>query len=100
MSVRGDEIEIAANTGLRGMDIAQIVRTVDDPEFAIARGEIENLFVLRENDQSREAQFRMNGNDVFPAVLDDPRSIAGSNAERRCEPCCAGKYNCEAAGSL
>ena len=46
VSARGDEIQIAANAGLGRVDVAEVVRAVDDPEFFIAGGEIENLLVL------------------------------------------------------
>ena len=39
VSAGGDEIEVAANAGLRRMDVAEIVRAVDDPEFFVAGGE-------------------------------------------------------------
>ena len=42
----GDEIQIAANAGLGRVDVAEVVRAVDDPEFLVAGGEIEDLFVF------------------------------------------------------
>ena len=41
-----DEVEIAANAGLGRVDVAEVVRAVDDPEFLVAGGEIEDLFVV------------------------------------------------------
>src|SRR5260370_24259057 len=51
VSARGDEVQIAADAGLRWMDVAEVVRAIDDPEFLVAGGEIENLFVLRQNNE-------------------------------------------------
>lgn len=41
-----DEVQLAADSGLCWMDIAEVVRAVDDPEFFVARGEIEDLLTL------------------------------------------------------
>src|SRR5271170_2022001 len=71
MSARGDEIEVAADAGLRRMDVAEVVRAIDDPELAVAGREIENLLVIGQNDERRKAQLCMDGNDVFLAVLND-----------------------------
>ena len=46
-----DEIQVAADSGLRGMDVAEIVRSVDDPEFLVAGREVENLFFLGQDDE-------------------------------------------------
>jgi hypothetical protein len=46
VATRGDEIQIAANAGLSRVDIAKVMRAVDDPEFFVAGSEIENLLVL------------------------------------------------------
>src|SRR6267143_6249675 len=43
---RRDEIEVAADASLRRVDIAQIVRAVDDPEFAVAGCGIQYLFFV------------------------------------------------------
>src|SRR6267143_659248 len=51
MPARRDEIEVAAGAGLCRMDIAQIVRAVDDPEFTVAGGEIQYLFFIGKNDE-------------------------------------------------
>src|SRR5580704_10815068 len=42
----GNQVQVAANAGLGGMNVAEVVRAVDDPEFLVAGGEIEDLFVL------------------------------------------------------
>jgi hypothetical protein len=41
----GDEIQVAVNPGLRGVDTPEIVRTVNHPD----NNEIENLFLLRQD---------------------------------------------------
>src|ERR1700740_833494 len=46
VSTGGDEVQIAADAGLGWMYVAQVVRTIDDPEFPVAGSEIENLFLL------------------------------------------------------
>src|SRR6266851_9218296 len=46
VSTRGDEVQIAADAGLGWMHVAEVVRAIDDPEFLVAGGEIENLLVL------------------------------------------------------
>src|SRR6266481_7390414 len=46
VSTRGDEVQIAADAGLCWMDVAEVVRAIDDPEFFVAGSEIENLLVL------------------------------------------------------
>ena len=77
MAARGDEVQVAADAGFCGMDVAQVVRAVDDPEFLVAGGEIEDLLILGENDQGREAQLRANRNDVLLGILDDTRRFGG-----------------------
>src|SRR6516165_10592491 len=71
MTTRGDEVEVAADSGLGGVDVAEVVHTVDDPELPVAGCEVENLLVVRQNDQGREPQFGMHRHDVFTAVLYD-----------------------------
>jgi len=51
MATRSNQIQIAANARLSGMHVAEIVGAVDDPEFLVARREIENLFVLGQDDE-------------------------------------------------
>ena len=71
MAAGGDEVEVAANASLRRMDVAEVVRAIDDPELAVAGGEVENLLVIGQDDERRKAQLGMDRNDVFLAVLDD-----------------------------
>ena len=51
VAASGYEIQIAADTGLGRVDVAEVVRPVDDPEFLVAGGEIENLLVLGKDDE-------------------------------------------------
>ena len=73
MAASGDEIQVAADAGLGRVDVAEIVRAVDDPEFFVAGGEIENLLVIGKDDERREAQLRADGDDVFFGVFHDAR---------------------------
>ena len=50
------------------MDVAQIMRAVDNPEFLVAGGEVENLFVLGQHDQRRATELGMDGDDIVLAV--------------------------------
>ena len=73
VTTRGNEIEIAANAGLGRVDVAEVVGAVDDPEFLVAGGEIEDLFVFGKDDECGEAELRANGNNVFLRILHDAR---------------------------
>ena len=73
MAARGDEVQVAADAGLGGVDVAEVVRPVDDPEFLVAGREIENLLVLGQNDERRKPEFGVDGNDVFLRILHDAR---------------------------
>ena len=81
MAGGGDEIEIAANAGLGRMHVAKVVSTINNPEFFIPGGEIENLFVLWENDERRKAELGAHGDNVFPAVLDDASPSPAARAK-------------------
>src|ERR1700678_861562 len=48
---RGDEVQVAADAGLGRVNVAKVVRAIDDPEFLVAGSEIEDLFVLGQNDE-------------------------------------------------
>ena len=65
MAAGGDEIQVAADAGLGRVNVAEVVRAVDDPEFLVAGGEIENLLVIGKDDQRGEAELGADGNDVF-----------------------------------
>src|SRR5260370_3846201 len=71
------------------MDVAKVVRTVDDPELFVAGGEIEDLLILRQYDERRKAELGANGNNVFLRILHDTccgigRSVRGRSVERGC----------------
>src|SRR5581483_8429616 len=88
----------AANAGLRGMDVAEVVRAVDDPEFLVAGREIKNLLFVGQNDERREAQLRLNRNDVVLAVVHNASRVGrGERSDlggaQRDEDNCAG--DCE-----
>src|ERR1700723_4601837 len=46
-----DQIQIAADARLGWMNVTEVVCAVDDPEFLVSGGEIENLLILGKNDQ-------------------------------------------------
>jgi hypothetical protein len=71
----GDEIQIAANTGLRRVDVAEVVRAVDNPKIFVAGSEVENFLVFGQHDKSRVAQFGMDSDDVIFAVLHDASGV-------------------------
>src|SRR5580704_10062255 len=71
VSACGDEVEVAANAGLSRVDVTEVVRAVDDPEFAVAGGEIEDLLVVGEYQKRRIADFGADGDDVLPGHFDD-----------------------------
>jgi hypothetical protein len=73
VAARGNEIQIAANTGLGRVNVAEVVRAIDDPEFLVAGCEIEDLLILGKDDQCRESQLGANGNNVFFRILHDTR---------------------------
>src|ERR1700733_2515252 len=78
MPTSGNEVQIAADAGLSRVDVAEIVRAVDDPEFLVAGRIVENFLVIGENDQRGKAQLGADGYDVFFRILHDTRRI------RRC----------------
>ena len=79
----GDEVQIAADAGLGGMNVAEIVGPVDDPEVLVAGGEIENLLVLGKHDERRKAELGADGDNVFLRVLHDARRCVSCGARRR-----------------
>src|SRR5579885_1132700 len=76
MTAGGDEVQVAADGGLGGVDVAEIVGAVDDPELPVARGEIQNLLVLGQNDERRHQHFGMNRNNILSAEF--PAACAGT----------------------
>ena len=65
------------------MDVAEIVRAVDDPEFFVAGREVEDLFVVGENDECRKTQLGTDGNDFFARVGHDARAFARCRSHGR-----------------
>src|ERR1700733_10829084 len=70
---RGDEVQIAADSGLGRVNVAEVVRAVYDPELFVAGREIEDLFVLRQNNERRKAELGANGDNIFLRILHDAR---------------------------
>src|SRR3974390_3446187 len=62
-------MQIAANARLCGMDVTEVMRTVDNPEFLVASRKVENVFVLRQHNQSGEPDFGVYRYDVLLRVL-------------------------------
>src|SRR5271170_195870 len=73
MPARRDEVQIAANAGLGRVNIAKVMRSVDDPELLVAGGEVENLLVFGQDDECRKPQLGVDGDNVFLRVLHDTR---------------------------
>ena len=84
MTARGDQVQVAANAGLGRVDIAEVVRAIDDPEFLVAGGEVEDLLVLGKNNECRKAQLGAHRNDVFLGIFDHARRLGcGPHRGRR-----------------
>ena len=77
VAARRDEVEIGARPVLGRLHIGEVLAAVDDPELFIAANEIKDLLVFREHDQRRKAQPRVDSDNVFVAVLNRPRPVAG-----------------------
>src|SRR5215467_5401709 len=65
-------MKVAANSCLCGMDIAEIVRSINDPEFFVASCIIQNLFVLLQDNQGRKTEFCSHRNNVLLGILHCP----------------------------
>ena len=76
MAARGNEVQIAADAGLGRMHVAEVVRAIDDPEFLVAGGEVENLFVFGKDDERRKAELGADRNNVFLRILHDTRAAS------------------------
>src|SRR5215469_16066986 len=68
-------MQVAANPRLCGVNVAEVTCTVDDPEFLVAGGKVENVFVLWQYNQRGEPNFGVYRDNVLPRVLH--RSAAG-----------------------
>src|SRR5215469_11027287 len=62
-------MQVAANSRLCGVDVTQIMRTVDNPEFLVASRKVENVFVLGQHNQRGEPHFGVYWYDVLLRVL-------------------------------
>src|SRR5215469_10044119 len=62
-------MQVAANPGLCGVDVTEVMRTVNNPEFLVAGCKVENVFVLRQHNQSGEPDFGVYRYDVLLRVL-------------------------------
>src|SRR6516165_3910141 len=78
-------MQVAANPRLCGVDITEVVRTVDNPEFPVASRKVENVFVLRQHNQSGEPDFGVYRYDVLLRVL--YRSAADCSLCRKRSKC-------------
>src|SRR6516162_2499621 len=83
VAARGDEVQIAADAGLGRMDVTKVVRTVDDPEFLVTRGEIQDLLVLGQDDERREPELGVDLDNVFLRILHDARCCIRRGVRRR-----------------
>src|SRR6266849_5423926 len=70
MAGGGDEVEVGANSRLRRMNVAKVVRSVDDPEVLLPSGKIQNFLALRQHNERREADFGVDRDNVLLRVLD------------------------------
>ena len=59
--------------------IHHVLIAVDDPELFIARREVQDLLVVGENDERREAELGPYRDNVLARVADHPRAFAGSS---------------------
>src|SRR5712664_3841544 len=74
MPRRGDEIQVAMNSLLGRMEIAEVVSAIDDPELFVAGGGIQNFLGYRQHDERRESNLGVNWDDVGLGVLDGSRA--------------------------
>src|SRR5215467_10684979 len=62
-------MQVAANSRLCGMNVTEVMRTVDNPEFLVASGKVENIFVLWQHNQRGEPHLGVYRYDVLLRVL-------------------------------
>ena len=67
MTSGGDEIQVAAYAGLRGMDVTEIVRAIDDPKLFVAGGEPASVPVSV--DFNSRYDLEKNAGTLEPSVL-------------------------------
>src|SRR5215469_13822032 len=79
-------MQVAANSRLCGVDVTQVMRTVDNPEFLVASGKVENVFVLWQHNQRGEPHFGVYRYDVLLRVL-YRASATRSGLRWKCSKC-------------
>src|SRR5205807_2891550 len=67
---RRDQRDIRVASLLRRFYVAEILRSLDHPKVFVAGDEIEDLLVLRQNDQGCVTQLGLNKNNVLNCILD------------------------------
>src|SRR5260370_6496616 len=67
-------MKIAANAGVRWVDIAQVVGSIDDPKLLVASSEVENLLALRKDNERAKPNFCPNRNNLLLRILHRPRT--------------------------
>ena len=88
-------MKVAVNAGLRRMDIAQIVGSIDDPKFLVSSSEVENLLALRKDNERGKSNFCADGNNFLLRILHRP-STTGLQGYVRVEELEAYKKELEA----
>jgi hypothetical protein len=66
------EVHVAANSSLRGMDVAEVVRAVDNPEFFVAGREVENSSFSGRMMSVEKRNFAFTGTMSFCAYFTTP----------------------------
>src|SRR5207302_9744343 len=59
-------MQVASNSRLCGMDVAEIVYAVDDPELFVAGRKVQNVFVRRQDNERGKATFGADRDDILP----------------------------------
>ena len=71
----GNEIEVAVDAFLGGMEEAVVAHGVDDPEVLVAGGDLQNLFGAGKLDQRGIPHLGVDADDVVAVVLDQAGSL-------------------------
>src|SRR5947208_17085267 len=58
-------MQVASNPRLCGMDVAEIVYAVDDPELFVAGRKVQNVFVRRQDNERGQANFGADRDDLL-----------------------------------
>src|SRR5262249_11706290 len=67
----GHKVKVGMSAGLGRLDVGKILGAIHDPKLFVTACEIENLLVLRQDDEGGEADFGVYSHDVLVAVLDN-----------------------------